>query len=135
MSTDFYTSAFSQNYMFARSKKMAAPADATYNVIRIPRYAFVKQVWVLITTAYTLGTATLEIGWMGNKEVAVTDGFMTSDVTVPNALGLKVMIDVSISSQPGKYFSAASGAITVTTDDDGGTAGTFFVFVDYSVIF
>jgi hypothetical protein len=135
MSTDFYTSAFSQNYMFARSKKMAAPADATYNVIRIPRYAFVKQIWVLITTAYTLATATLEIGWMGNKEVAVTDGFMTSDVTIPWVAGLKVMLDVSISSQPGKYFSAAGGAITVITDDDGGTAGTFFVFVDYSVIF
>lgn len=135
MGTDFYTAAFSQNYMFARSKKLAAPADGTYNIIRIPRYAFIKNVWVRITTAFSSATAVLTVGWMGNKEVAATAGFMTSDISDPDATGLKMMIDDSIASKPGKYFDASSGAITVTVDDDGGTAGTFFVFVDYSVIF
>jgi len=132
---DFYTSAFSQNFMFARSKKLATPADATYNIIRIPRYGFVKNVWVKITTAFTAAGSVLTVGWTGNKEVAAPAGFMTSDVTVPTATGLKMMLDVSLASAPGKWFDASSGAITVTTDDNAGTAGTFIVFVDYAVIF
>lgn len=135
MATDFYTSAFSQNFMFARSKKFTDPDDGTYNVIRIPRFGFVKNVWVRITTAFTAVGAVLTIGWSGNKEVAEPEGFMTTDVTDPTATGLKMMLDASIASEPGKYFDAGSGAITVTTDDDAGTAGTFWVFADYVVIF
>jgi hypothetical protein len=133
--SDFYTSAFSQNYMFARSKKFTTPTDGTYNIIRIPRFGFVKNIWVKISTAFTAAGATLTVGWKGNKETAVLAGFMTTDNTVPTATGLKVMQDISVASFPGKWFDAASGAITITTDDDGGTAGTFFVFCDYSVIF
>jgi hypothetical protein len=132
---DFYGTAFSQNFMFARSKKLITPADGTYNVIRIPRFGFVKNVWVKVITAFSAGNSFLTVGWSGNKEVASPAGFMTTDVTVPTSEGLKMMLDMSLASAPGKWFDAASGAVTITTDDAGGTAGTIFVFVDYAVIF
>ncbi len=134
MSTDLYTNSFSDKGFFVKSRKLATPADATYNIIRVPRYAFVDSVWLWLTTAYTLGTATLQLGWFGNGETAVVTGFMDTDVSEPLVVGIKRAQRSTILTFEGKYFNAAGGAITLTTDDDGGTSGTMFVFAHYWVI-
>lgn len=134
MSTDLYTNSFSDKGFFVKSRKLAAPADATYNIIRVPKNAFVDAVWIKITTAYTAAGATLDVGWLGNTETAVTNGFFTSDVSDPTVTGLKRAQKDTLTTFEGKYFYLASGAITVTTDDNGGTAGTLWVFCHYWVI-
>lgn len=134
MATDLYTNAFSDKGFFVKSKKLAAPSDATYNIIRVPRFAFVDAVWLWITTAFTLASCTMTIGWFGNGETAVTNGFMTTDVANPTVAGLKRALSDALTTFEGKYFNTAGGAITCTTDDDGGTSGTFYVFAHYWVI-
>jgi hypothetical protein len=120
--------------MLAISKRMVAPADATYNLIKLPRYAFVTGVWVKITTAYTAAGSTLDVGWLGNGETAVTNGFLTTDISKPTVLGFKVAMHDTLTSWPGKYFYTSSGVITCTTDDNGGTAGTFWIIAQYYVM-
>lgn len=133
--TNFLSTAASDRYFLAKSKRMVAPADATYNIIRIPKNAFVMDVWVLITTAYTAAGSTLTIGWLGNGETAVTNGFMTVDVAEPTVAGLKRAQHDTLTSWEGKYFSTQGGMITCTTDDNAGTAGTFWVFANYTVVY
>jgi hypothetical protein len=133
--TNFLSTALSDRFFFAKSKRMVAPADATYNIIRIPKNGFVLDVWVKITTAYTAAGSTLTIGWLGNGETAVTNGFMTVDVAKPTVVGLKRAQHDTLTSWEGKYFYSAGGMITCTTDDNSGTAGTFWVFATYTVIY
>lgn len=132
--TDAISYRLSDRPMLARSKRMVAPADGTYNLIRVPTKAFVTDVWVLITTAFTAAGSTLTVGWLGNGETADPDGFITNDIAKPTVAGLKCAVHDTLTSWPGKYFSSASGLITCTTDDNAGTAGTFWVFVNYYVI-
>jgi hypothetical protein len=51
MATDFYTNAFADNYRLAKSRIIVSPSTATYNVIRIPKYAFVSDVWIQVVIA------------------------------------------------------------------------------------
>jgi hypothetical protein len=132
--TDAISYRLSDRPMLARSKRMVAPADGTYNLIRVPAKAFVTDVWVLITTAFTAAGSTLTVGWLGNGETAVTNGFITNDISKPTVTGLKRAQNDTLTSWEGKYFNSASGLITCTTDDNAGTAGTFWVFVNYYVI-
>lgn len=132
--TDALSQRMSDRPILAISKRMVTPADATYNIIRIPKYAFITDVWVLVTTAYTAGGSTLTVGWLGNGQTAVPAGFMSSDIARPTSTGLKRAQQDTLISGEGKYFFTAGGAITVTTDDNAGTAGTFWVFCNYYVI-
>jgi hypothetical protein len=132
--TDAISYRLSDRPMLAKSKRMVTPADGTYNLIRLPTKAFVTDVWVLVTTAFTAAGSTLTVGWLGNGETADTDGFLTNDIAKPTVAGLKCAVHDTLTSWPGKYFNSASGLITCTTDDNGGTAGTFWVFCNYYVI-
>jgi len=133
MATNAYSNKSADNFRLYRSGVLAAPADGTYNVIRIPKFAFVKNVWVDITTAYTNALATLEIGYEYNGS-SVAAGFLSSGISEPNVVGLKAAFRDTLVSFPGKWFSLDNGTITVTTDDNGGTAGTFVVFAEYTII-
>jgi hypothetical protein len=133
--TDFLSTAASDRYFLAKSKRMVAPADATYNIIRIPKNAFVMDVWVLITTAFTAAGSTLTVGWLGNGETADPDGFITNDISKPTIAGLKRAQHDTLTSWEGKYFYSKGGMITCTTDDNAGTAGTFWVFANYTVVY
>jgi hypothetical protein len=133
MSTDAYTTKSADNFRMEASKLMLAPADGTYNLIKIPKFAFVTDAWVQIVTAFT-GTASVEIGWFGNSQTAVTDGFITDDVADPTHVGMKRGFNTTTSTFPGKWFSAASGAITATVLDGTGAVGNFRVFVQFTVI-
>jgi hypothetical protein len=131
--TDAYTTKASDVLRVEASKLMLAPADATYNLIRIPKFALVTDVWIQIVTAFTVD-ASVEVGWLGNGETAVTDGFITDDIADPLNVGLKRAFNVAVSTFPGKFFSKASGAITATVLDNGGAVGNFRVFVQFTII-
>jgi len=131
--TDAYTSKASDAFRLEASKLMLAPADATYNIIKIPRFAFVTDVWVQIVTAFTVN-ASITVGWLGNGETAVADGFITTEIADPLTVGIKRAFNSTAVTFPGKYFSEASGAITVTVADNDGAVGNFRVFVQFTVI-
>ncbi len=130
---DFYTHSFSDNIRLAKSKPLLAPADGTYNLIRIPHFALVKGVWVWITTPYIGGAPNVTVGFTGNKETADLDGFMDSVAVDPTVVGLKAAMGGNAVWADGKYFDQGSGAITLSTVK-GTTAGTVIVFVDYAVV-
>lgn len=132
--TDAYTNKVADNYRLAASKLMLAPDDATYNLIRLPRYALVTDAWVQIVTAFT-GTASITVGWAGNGEVANEAGFIVNSVADPTNVGMKRAFNLTISAFPGKYFAAASGIVTATVLDGTGAVGNFRVFVQYSVVY
>lgn len=118
----------SDNYRLARSPGLKSLADGTYAVIRLPKNAFVTRTWIIIDTAAVGGAPTLTVGWTGNGETAKAADFMDTDKTEPTVLGMKT-------SNNGKYFSTAQGAITVTVAAGGATTlPTFRVFVEYSVL-
>jgi hypothetical protein len=126
--------AAADNYRLAKSKRLVAPADETYLLLQIPQFAFVTQVWAWVSTVYSLGSATVTVGWLGNGEVASPAGFMSSDIVDPDALGMKIAMKDSVLSFPGKYFNAASGMLTLTSNRNAGTAGVITVFCEYTVI-
>lgn len=131
---DLYTHAFADNIRLAKSKILIAPANGTWNLIRVPRLAFVRQVWLWISTAYAGGAPVVTVGFIGNGETADVDGFMTNFESDPGITGLKTSLGGSAVWADGKYFNSAEGAITLTTTK-GTTAGTMIVFADYTVVF
>jgi hypothetical protein len=133
--TDLFTNSFSDNFRLARSKTLNALASGTYNLIRLPKFAFVTDVWVNLTTAYVAGTPVVTVGWSGNGQTAVPAGFIDNDVFLPHTAGLKRAQHSTLITFEGKYFSAGPGAITVTiTTGSATTLGIFQVFASYSVI-
>jgi hypothetical protein len=133
MSTDAYTSKAADNFRFEASKLMLAPADETYNLIRIPRFAFIHDVWLQIVTAFTVN-ASITIGWAGNSETALTNGFITEDIADPTHVGFKRAFNTALTTFPGKWFDTASGVVTATVLDVDGAVGDFRVFIQFSVI-
>jgi len=133
--TDRFSHKLADNFMLAMSGLFITPDDATYDIIRIPKWGFVQDVWLEITTAYIAGTPSITIGWKGNGETAQTAGFMSNDIAKPLELGVKRAQKDNLLSFPGKYFGTGSGAVTVTIAAGGATTeGNFRVLVGYSVI-
>lgn len=132
---DKFSNKLADNRMMAMSGLFITPDDDTYDIIRIPRWGFVSNVWLEVTTAYVAGVPSITIGWKGNKETAVLAGFMSNDIAKPKELGLKIAQKDALTAFPGKYFDAGSGAITVTIAAGGATTeGNFRVFCEYTVI-
>jgi len=129
MATNIFSNRSADNFRIFRSGEIAAPADGQYNIIKIPRFALVKNVWVWVSTAFTdSGTpATLIVGWAGNATSAVANYFFATGTAVAITTGV-------YASGNAMYFNTASGYITVTTAKHNGTAGTFIVFADFTVI-
>jgi hypothetical protein len=135
MATDFYTNAFADNTRLAKSKLIISPSDGTYNIIRIPKYAFVKAVWLQVTVASDVAPTTCTVGWLGNGETAVTSGFITTGVAKPTTVGLKRAQSDSLITFEGKYFGTSGGIITFTfAAGSATTLGTYRVFCDYTLI-
>lgn len=133
--TDFYTNAFADNTRLAKSKLIISPSDGTYNIIRIPKYAFVTDVWIQVTTAANVDPTTCTVGWLGNGETAVTNGFITTEVADPTSTGLKRAQKDAVTTFTGKYFSSSSGAITFTyAAGSATTLGIYRVFCYYVLI-
>ena len=132
---DMYSNKLADNRMLAMSKLFITPDDATYDIIRLPHWAFVSNVWLEVTTAYIAGTPSITVGWKGNKETAVLAGFFSNAIAKPLELGLKIAQKDNLEAFPGKYFNDSSGAVTVTVSAGGATTeGNFRVFCEYTVI-
>jgi len=140
MSKAWFSHAFSDVIRFAKSRPVMVSTsftNLTADLIRVPKYAFVTGLRVLITTHLSGGTPSLTIGYSGNGTTAVTDGFMINTVVAPGTAGMKNMKDGVIATAPGsqgKYFSGGAGVVTATLSGTP-TAGVFYVFVDYRVIY
>ena len=129
--TDIYTNAFADNVRLAKSRTILTPTAATYNLIRLPKFAFVKRVWLKVSTAGSSDTVT--IGWIGNGETAQAAGFMNADIAKVSATGMKESVKDTLVANASKYFDGASGAITMTVGTTQST-GSFMVFCEYTVI-
>ncbi len=129
--TDIYTNSFADNVRLAKSRTILTPSAATYNLIRLPKFAFVKRVWLEVSTAGSSDTVT--IGWTGNGETAQAAGFMNADIAKVMTTGMKESVKDTAVSNASKYFDSASGAITMTVGTTQ-TTGLFLVFCEYTVI-
>ena len=133
--SDKFSNKLADNKMLAMSGLFITPTADIYDIIRVPHWGFVSNVWLEVTTAYVDGTPSITIGWKGNKETAVPAGFMSNEIAKPKELGLKIAQKDNLTAFPGKYFGAGSGAITVTIAIGGAsTEGNFRVFAEYTVI-
>ena len=124
----------SDNFRFARSVTLIDPDDDAYCLIDIPQFAFVVDVWLHKILAATAAGALVSVGFIGNGETADPDGFIDTILGEADSLGVVRAIQDGQPASRGKWFNDASGAITLTCDDNGGTGGTFFVTAMYSVI-
>ena len=134
--TMFQSFAASDNFRLARSKPLVSLADGTYDLIMIPKYAFVMNVWFQVTTAYAGGSgATATIGWTGNATTADPDGFMDAAWAAGRVAGMKEMHGDTQPGSKGKYFSDGSGFLTITLDDNAETTLLIGqVFMQFSVL-
>lgn len=118
------------NIRMMRSGKVTLSADDTYYVLKLPKKAFVVGVWLEILTAFDDQTTdgTITVGFSGNGETADADYFMDNTAAAPLVTGMKEVTK-------GKWFSDASGLITVTANDNDSTVNPVIrVWVLYSVI-
>lgn len=118
------------NVRLVRSEAVTLSADDTYNLLKLPKKAFVTAVWLEIITPFDDQSVdgTLLVGFAGNGEVADTDYFMANAVTLPLVAGNKV-------STVGKWFGAASGLITITANDNDSVVNPVVrIWATYSII-
>lgn len=134
--TMFQSFAASDNFRLARSKTLYELDDDTYDLILLPKFSFVMNVWLYVTTAYAGGASgSATIGFKGNGETADPDGFMDSTQCAARVAGVKQMLDDAQPGSKGKWFMDASGFLTITLS--AGTDTTLlqgFVFCQYSVL-
>jgi hypothetical protein len=114
----------------ARSGNLVNPADGTYNLIKLPKNAFVEDVWLDVYDLDADGTVT--VGFLGNKETADPDGFIDATLGVTSSVAIIRATDDAQPASKGKWFNDGSGMITVTAANV--NEGAFRVFVKYSII-
>lgn len=130
MAINALSSHSADNIRMARSGKITLSADDTYQCVRVPKKAFVVGVWLEILTAFNDVDidGTITVGFTGNGESANAAYFMSNATAAPLVTGMKV-------STVGKWFSDASGLITLTVNDNNATVDPVVrVWVFYSVI-
>jgi len=115
MATDFLSVMSADNIRFARSKTLYEKADGTYNLINIPKFAFVTAVWLIITQAYAGGAGdTCTVGFTGNGETADPDGFIDDTFAAATSTGVKCSNGDAQPASSGKWFNTAGGQLTIT---------------------
>ena len=117
------------SYM-ARSKNLVNVADGTYDLFRIPKKAFIEEVWLDVFDADADGTIT--VGWSGNAAAADPDGFIDATLGVASSIAIIKATDDAQPGSKGKWFLDGSGMLTVTAANM--DAGSFRVFCKYSII-
>lgn len=128
---DFYTNKLGDNLIVAKSKTILSPAAGTYNLIRIPKFALVKNVWLFVETAGS--SDTVSVGFVGNGEAANASYFLPTLTAEATVAGMKIPGNGTSTGKSAKYFNAASGAITLTVGTTQ-TTGKFYVFCEYSIV-
>lgn len=130
--TDKISVKAADNYRLCKSHTILTPAAATYTLIQIPRRAFVSDVWLYVAVAGSSDTVT--VGWAGNGQTAVTNGFITVDVADIKIVGMKRAVADTRTSNGAKYFDTSGGMITMTVGTTQ-TTGRFYVFARYTIIY
>lgn len=129
--TDYNTTTKQSDVLWVKaSKNIITPTDTTHTVCSIPANSLVTDIIVNKTTAYSSAGAVVTIGFKGNGETADVDAFMSSAVFDPTVVGTASIRQGSVLNSGGKHFTQ-QGSITVTSNDNAGTAGTFQIFVCY----
>ncbi len=127
---------YSDNFRMTRSGKLVEKADGTYGAIAIPRYAFIDQIWFIVTQAYAAGASgSATLGWEGNAGTADPNGFMDIAACSARTTGTRIMTEDSQPGSIGKWFSDGRGYVTITLAK--GTDTTLLiaeVFARYSVL-
>ena len=121
---DFQSFSASDNVRFARSKTLYQLADGEYNLILLPKFAFVFGTWLVISQAYAGGAnGAATIGYTGTA-----DGFMAAATSLARATGTKY-------SSTAKWFNTASSFLTITLSDGSDTTLMIgHVIVAYTVL-
>lgn len=134
--TMFQSFSASDNFRLARSKTLYELDDDTYDLILLPKFAFVMNIWFYVSVAYAGGASgAATIGFKGNGETADPDGFMDATACAARVAGYKQMLDDAQPGSKGKWFNEASGFLTITLS--AGTDTTLlqgFVMCQYSVL-
>lgn len=137
MATDIISTIAADNYRLARSKTLYELDDDTYYLVRIPKYAFVDQIWLWVTQAYAGGASgAATVGFIGNGETADPDGFMDATQAAARVAGMKIMTGDTQPGSKGKWFTDAGGLLTITLSK--GTDTTLLighVLMRYTVIY
>lgn len=126
----------SDNFRLARCDGLYELADGTYGLIQLPKFAFVDQIWLVITQAYAGGAGgSATIGWEGNGGAADPNGFMDVTACAARTEGTKVMTEAGQPGSMGKWFNGGRGLVTITLNDSSDTTLLIGqVFCRYSVI-
>ena len=130
MAIDKFGTNFADNIRLCKSKRVTVSVDDTYNLIKIPKRAYVTHVSLQILTPFDDQTAdgTLSVGFSGNKEASNATYFLTTAEAAALTAGNK------LSTKP-KYFDAGSGIITLTAvDNDSVVDAIVRLFVSYMII-
>lgn len=113
---DYYAQAASDNFRLARSRFVATPDDGTHNLIRMPRFAFLIDVFFQLITPYTAASSGLiTLGLAGNGAVADVDAVLIDIYIGSETAGMSRMSGGSTAAAEGYWFKDASGSITLTT--------------------
>lgn len=131
---DLYSNFLSTHSRMARSHTIVTPSADTYNLIRVPKNALVKCVYLNVTTAFAGGAPLCTVGriYDGSSD---TDYFMDHSITAVEQAGMKRSDFGNQPGAPGWYTGEKSGVITITFTGTGSlTAGQCMVFADYAYI-
>ena len=115
MAADYLTQASSDNFRFARSKVIISPADGTYPVIRMPKFAFLIDLFFQLVTPYTAASSgTITLGLIGGGETADPDAFLEDVYIGSETAGWSRMSGGSAAQAEGFWFNEASGLVSLT---------------------
>lgn len=132
MATDLLSNKSADNFRILKSRTILTPNAGTYNLLNIPRRAFITDVWLFVAVVGDSDTVT--IGWTGNGDTAVTNGFITTDIANIQFTGMKKATADTLTSGGSKYFDTSGGQITMTVGTTQNT-GRFYVFVRHTIIY
>ena len=127
---DMFSTIAADNFRLCKSKRVVVSVDDTYNLIKIPKRAYVTHVNLQILTPFDDQTVdgALSVGFSGNKEASNATYFLTTTEAAALVAGNK------LSTKP-KYFDAGSGIITLTAvDNDSVVDAIVRLFVSYVII-
>jgi hypothetical protein len=118
----------SEHTYLARSGIFGGAAEA-YNLIKVPKNAFIMDVWLEVITIHAANTCT--VGFAGNGETADPDGFIDATLGVTDTAAFIRALDDAQPGSKAKWFSDGVGMITATPS---GTTSRQRLFVKYAII-